>query len=102
MEGASVADGTAFEHTRCGLAVHPRRKGTVMRASLVAGILLIVFGVLIFAYGGFSFTKREKVLDIGPIEATAERREHVPLPPILGGAAVLGGIALLVAGRRRR
>ncbi len=73
-----------------------------MRASLIAGILLIVLGVLIFAYGGFSFTKREKVLDIGPIEATAERREYVPLPPILGGAAVLGGIALLVAGRRRR
>ena len=72
-----------------------------MRASLVAGIVLIVLGVLIFAYGGFSFTKREKVLDVGPIEATAERRERVPLPPILGGAAVLGGIALLVAGRRR-
>jgi hypothetical protein len=72
-----------------------------MRASLVTGIVLIVLGVLIFAYGGFSFTKREKVLDVGPIEATAERRERVPLPPILGGAAVLGGIALLVAGRRR-
>jgi hypothetical protein len=73
-----------------------------MRASLAAGIVLIVLGVLIFAYGGFSFTKREKVLDIGPIEATAETRERVPLPPILGGAAVVGGIALLVAGSRRR
>jgi hypothetical protein len=73
-----------------------------MRTSLVAGIVLIVLGVLIFAYGGFSFTRREKVVDLGPIEATAEKREHVPLPPILGGAAVLGGIALLVAGRRGR
>jgi hypothetical protein len=73
-----------------------------MRASLVAGIVLIVLGVLIFAYGGFSFTKREKVLDIGPIEATAETRERVPLPPILGGAAVVGGIVLVVAGSRRR
>ena len=73
-----------------------------MRASLVAGIVLIVLGVLMFAYGGFSFTRREKVLDIGPIEATAEKREHVPLPPIVGAAAVLGGIALLVAGRRGR
>lgn len=73
-----------------------------MRASLVSGIVLIVLGVLILAYGGFSFTREEKVLDVGPIEATAERREHVPLPPILGGAAILGGIALVVAGSRRR
>jgi hypothetical protein len=73
-----------------------------MRGSLVAGIVLIVLGVLIFAYGGFSFTKREKVLDLGPIEATAERRETVPLPPVLGGAAIVGGVILLVAGRRRR
>ena len=67
-----------------------------MRASLVTGVVLIVLGVLIFAYGGFSFTKREKVLDVGPIEATAERREHVPLPPILGGAAVLGGLGVAI------
>jgi hypothetical protein len=87
---------------RCGRAAHPRPEGTVLRASLVAGIVLIVLGVLIFAYGGFSFTKREKVLDIGPIEATAETRERVPLPPILGGAAVVGGIVLVVAGSRRR
>jgi len=73
-----------------------------MRASLVAGVVLIVVGVLILAYGGFSFTRREKVLDIGPIQATAERHERVPLPPILGGAAILGGIGLLVAGSRRR
>lgn len=73
-----------------------------MRPSLVAGILLIVLGVFILAYGGFSFTKREKVLDIGPIQATAEKREHVPLPPILGGAAIVGGIAFLVVGARRR
>ena len=73
-----------------------------MRASVVSGIVLIVLGVLVFAYGGFSYTKREKIVDVGPIEATAERREHVPLPPILGGAAVLGGIALVVVGSRRR
>jgi uncharacterized membrane protein YidH (DUF202 family) len=73
-----------------------------MRASLVAGIVLIVLGALILAYGGFSYTQREKVIDIGPIEATAETEEHVPLPPILGGAAIVGGIVLLVAGNRRR
>jgi len=73
-----------------------------MRASLVAGVVLIVLGILILAYGGFSFTRREKVLDIGPIQATAERHERVPLPPIIGGAAILGGVGLLVAGSRRR
>jgi hypothetical protein len=73
-----------------------------MRAPLVAGVVLIVLGILILAYGGFSFTRREKVLDIGPVQATAERHERVPLPPILGGAAILGGVGLLVAGSRRR
>ena len=67
----------------------------------LAGIVLVVLGVLALAYGGFSYTTREKIVDIGPIEATAETEEHVPLPPILGGAALVGGIVLLVfAGRK--
>lgn len=73
-----------------------------MRGSTIAGIVLIVVGVLVFAYGGFSYTSREKVLDVGPIEATAERQKTVPVPPIVGGAAVIGGIALLVLGARKR
>jgi len=73
-----------------------------MRGTTILGIVLIVVGVLVFAYGGFSYTKKEKVLDVGPIEATAETRETVPIPPILGGAAIVGGIALLVVGARRR
>lgn len=68
----------------------------------LAGIVLIVAGILALAYGGFSYTKREKVIDIGPIEATANTRETVPLPPILGGAAVVGGIVLLVAAGRKK
>src|SRR4051794_17497261 len=90
-------DGIAFEHARDSRRTPRWLEGTVMRTSLVAGVVLIVVGVLILAYGGFSFTRREKVLDIGPIQATAERHERVPLPPILGGAALLGGIGLLVA-----
>jgi hypothetical protein len=66
------------------------------------GIILIVLGVLALAYGGISYTRKEKVLDIGPIEATAEKRETIPLPPILGGLALAGGIALLIAGSRTR
>lgn len=67
----------------------------------IVGIVLIVLGALALAYGGISYTKREKVLDIGPIEATAERRETIPLPPILGAVALAGGIALLVYGGRK-
>ena len=68
----------------------------------IAGIVLIVLGALALAYGGISYTKREKVLDIGPIEATTETRETIPLPPLLGGLALAGGIVLLVVGSRRR
>lgn len=66
------------------------------------GIVLIVLGLVAFATGGFSFTREEKILDIGPLQATAEKRERIPLPPLLGGAALLGGIVLLVVGSRRR
>ena len=68
----------------------------------IAAIVLIVLGVLALAYGGISYTREEKVLDIGPIEATAKRRETSPLPPILGAAAVVGGIAMLVVAGRKR
>jgi uncharacterized membrane protein YidH (DUF202 family) len=68
----------------------------------ILGILLIVLGVVALAYGGITYTRREKVLDIGPIEATAERRHTVPLPPVLGVAALVGGIALVIAGARRK
>jgi len=68
----------------------------------LAGIVLIVLGVLALAYGGITYTTREEIVDIGPIEATAERERTVPLPPIIGGAAVIGGIVLLVAAGRKR
>jgi hypothetical protein len=67
----------------------------------IVGIALIVLGALALAYGGISYTKKEKVVDIGPIEATAEHQETIPLPPVLGGLAVAGGIALLVLGGRK-
>jgi uncharacterized membrane protein YidH (DUF202 family) len=64
------------------------------------GILLIVFGLVALAVGGINYTKREKVLDLGPIEATTEKRETIPLSPIVGIAAVAGGVALVVAGAK--
>jgi uncharacterized membrane protein YidH (DUF202 family) len=68
----------------------------------IAAIVLIVVGVLALAYGGISYTKEEKVLDIGPIEATARTRETIPLPPILGAAAIVAGVAMLVVAARKR
>jgi hypothetical protein len=68
----------------------------------IIGILLIVLGVFSLALGGINYTKKEKVLDIGPIEATAERHKTIPLPPLLGGLALTGGVVLLVMGARKR
>lgn len=67
----------------------------------VIGIALIVFGIVAMIYGGFTYTTREKVLDIGPIQATAEKKKTVPLPPILGGVLFIGGVALIAADSRR-
>lgn len=66
------------------------------------GILLIVVGVVALALGGISYTKREKVLEIGPITATTEQRKTIPLSPIVGIAALAGGIALVFAGAKTR
>jgi len=66
------------------------------------GILLIVLGVLALAYQGITYTTREKVIDLGPIKATKETEKTIPLPPILGGAALAGGVVLLIAGARSK
>lgn len=67
----------------------------------IVGILLIVLGIVALIWGGISYTREETLVDIGPIEATAETRETIPLPPVLGGLALIGGIALLIAGSRK-
>jgi UDP-N-acetylmuramyl pentapeptide phosphotransferase/UDP-N-acetylglucosamine-1-phosphate transferase len=72
-----------------------------MKSISIAGILLIVLGALVFAYQGINYTRREKVLDVGPIHATKDTQEHIPISPVLGGLALIVGIALLVSGTRR-
>jgi hypothetical protein len=52
-------------------------------------------------YQGITYTKREKVIDVGPLQATTEKKETIPLPPIVGAIALVGGIALVFAGRGR-
>jgi len=64
------------------------------------GIILLVIGVLALAYQGFTYTTHKKVLDVGPIQATKEEHHTVPIPPILGALALIGGVVVLVSDRR--
>jgi uncharacterized membrane protein len=66
----------------------------------IVGIILIVLGIISLAYQGITYTKREKILDVGPIHATAEKEKTIPLPPILGGILIVGGIVLLISSSR--
>jgi hypothetical protein len=72
-----------------------------MKPMIWAGVLLIVLGGLALAYQGFTYTHQEKVLDVGPIHATAEKHDRISVPPILGGVALVGGVILLVVGARK-
>ena len=64
------------------------------------GIVLIVLGLAGLVWGGFTYTTRERIVDIGPIHATHDEKHTVPLPPIVGALALMGGIALLAAGKK--
>jgi len=72
-----------------------------MNPTTLVGIVLIVLGIVAFAYQGITYTSRETVIDIGPIKATADTQKTIPLPPILGGLMFVGGIALVVVGNRK-
>lgn len=76
-----------------------------MNPAGIVGIVLIILGIVALAYGGFSFTTQEKkkVVDLGPlqVDATVERERSVPLPPILGVAALVGGVVLVIVGRKK-
>ncbi len=64
------------------------------------GILLIVLGVIALCYQGFTYTKREKVIDAGPIQISADKEKTVPLPPIVGGLCLAAGVVLLITSKR--
>jgi uncharacterized membrane protein len=69
-----------------------------MKTASLLGFVLIILGVLALAYQGITYTTHKKVLDVGPIQATKEEHNTIPLPPIVGGLALIGGIVLVVAG----
>ncbi len=73
-----------------------------MKAIMLLGIALMIFGIVALAYQGITYTTREKVLKIGPLEATQETKKTIPLPPVVGGAALAGGIVLVFMGARKK
>ena len=73
-----------------------------MKLITILGIVLIVFGGLALAYGGFTYVTRETVVEVGPVKVQADRERTVPFPPILGGVALAVGVALTVVGVRQR
>jgi len=73
-----------------------------MKPIMLMGIVLIVLGVVALAYQGITYTSREKLIDIGPIQATQKTKKTIPLSPVLGGVALAGGIALVIIGIRAK
>lgn len=73
-----------------------------MSAVRIAGFVLIVIGLVGLIWGGVSWSREKTVVQVGPFEARAEERETIPVPPIVGGIALVGGIILLVVPGRRR
>ena len=72
-----------------------------MKPAGIVGIILIAIGIIALAYGGFTYTKREKVIDAGPLQVSADREKTVSLPPILGGLCLVGGVVLVLAGNKK-
>jgi uncharacterized membrane protein len=67
----------------------------------LVGIALIVLGIVAFTYQGITYTSREKIIDIGPFQASADTEKTIPLSPLLGGLALVGGIVLVVVGAKK-
>jgi len=72
-----------------------------VKASTLSGIVLVVIGLFALAYQGISYTKREKIVDVGPIHATKDTTKTISLPPIVGGLSLIGGIVLIAVGVKK-
>jgi dipeptide/tripeptide permease len=72
-----------------------------MRSTIIIGVILIVIGIVALVYQGITYTTHKKIIDVGPIQATAETKKTIPLPPVVGVLAFAGGIVLVIVGTRR-
>jgi len=81
--------------------IKAKENGSPMKPKIIIAIILIALGIAAFAYQGITYTTREKVVDLGPIQVTTEKTKTLPLPPIVGAIALVGGIVLLVPGSRK-
>ena len=72
-----------------------------MKAATIVGILLIILGVVALAYQGINYTTKDKVVDLGPLKVEAKHEKTIPLPPIVGVAALVGGVVLIAVSARR-
>ena len=72
-----------------------------MKPVTLVGVALIILGVLALAYQGITYTKREKVIDLGPLTASIDKKKSIPLPPIVGALALAGGVVLVIVGARK-
>lgn len=72
-----------------------------MKPIAVVGIILVILGVIALTYQGITYTTREKVVQLGPIEATKKTEKTIPLPPLLGGIALAAGVVLIIAGSKK-
>ena len=72
-----------------------------MRPVTLVGVALIILGVLALAYQGITYTTREKVIDLGPLQASVDKKKSIPLPPIVGALALAGGVVMVFIGSRK-
>lgn len=73
----------------------------VIKSITLVGIALILLGIVAFAYQGISYTSREKIIDVGPLQASVDTKKTIPLSPLLGGLVLVGGIVLVVVGTKK-
>lgn len=71
-----------------------------MKVGTVVGLLLIVVGLIGVVYGGITYTRSRQVARVGPLEVTTKEQREIPISPILGGVAIVAGVALIVAVKR--
>jgi len=72
-----------------------------MKPIMIIGLVLIVLGIVALAYQGITYTTREKIIDVGPFQASADTQKTIPLSPLLGGLALAGGIVMVIVGRKK-